>query len=228
MHVVFISNYKKKLFRTCLILVAWIGLFIILNILLSKNINYKFTINNCLSFSCPVDFKVENIFVNEHNKDETIETGLPFVNPRTETFSNYKSIKGKFSFDYPSIFVLNEREFSGSEILYHIEFKSDGTNGFVQVWNLPYSLNEFLEKAKSTSQLKFEYFSSKPIKVNGLEGYFWDYSITDRNGKQIKCNEVFLQKDNKIYRISYFVPEEQWNAYQKKIFFDIVNSLKIY
>lgn len=228
LHVIFIKNYKKTLFRTCILILAWFALFILLNFILSKNMNYRLTINNCLTFSCPADFKVENVFVNEITKDETIETGLPFIKPRTDTFKSFISEKGKFGFDYPSIFNINEREFSGSDILYHIEFKSDYSNGFVQVWNLPYPLPEFLDKAKSTSQLDYQYFSSKPVKANNIDGYIWDYSIIDKHGKQIKCNEVFLQKNDKLYRISYFLPEESWNNYEKKLFSDIVNSLKIY
>lgn len=228
LYVIFIKNYKKKIVRTCILVFAWLGLFLLVNFILSKNMNYILTINNCLSFSCPADFTVENVFINEINKDGSIETGLPFIKPRTETFKNFISEKGKFGFDYPSIFTIDEQEFSGSDILYHVELRSEYSNGFVQVWNLPYPLAEFLDKAKSTSQLNYQYFSSKPIKLNNLNGYVWDYSIIDRNGKQIKSNEVFLQKDDKLYRISYFIPEELWNSYQKKLFYDIVNSLKIY
>lgn len=228
MYVIFIKNYKKKISRTCILICTWFALFILVNIILSRNINYILTINNCLSFSCPADFSVENVFINEINKDGTIETGLPFIKPRTEVFKNFISEKGKFGFDYPSIFTIDEREFSGSDLLYHVELKSEESNGFVQVWNLPYSLSEFLNKAKSSSQLNYQYFSSKPIKVNNIDGYAWDYSILDKNGKQIKSNEVFLQKENRLYRISYFLPEESWNNYQKKLFYDIVDSLKIY
>ncbi|GAE89161.1 membrane-associated protein [Acetivibrio straminisolvens JCM 21531] len=49
--------------------------------------------------------------------------------------------------------------------------------------------------------------------------------ITHDN-KSYKGNEVFLKKDDKMYRISYFVPERLWSKNESKLFESIVSSFK--
>ncbi len=229
MHVIFIENYKKKAILSGVILAGWIVFFSIFGVLLNSNLLYNVTIDNFLKFSYPLGFDVDNIYINEQYSSNIIETSLLFNKPNMQKFSNFTSIEGKFSFEYPSIFSLNQQEFSGSEILYHIDFnsKQNSINGFVQVWNLPYSLEDFLTKSKSTSQLNFKYFNSNPVKVNGIEGFYWDYSFLSSSGNYFKGNEVFLQKDKRMYRISYFIPEELWTKEQEEIFKGIVYSFKV-
>jgi len=75
----------------------------------------KVTIENYLSFSCPVKYDIDSVYVNEKIKESSIETANNFKKPRAEKFSTYESIEGGFSFKYPSAFSLNEEEFEGSE-----------------------------------------------------------------------------------------------------------------
>ncbi len=228
MYVVYIKNYKKKALLSCCILAVWALALLIFGVLLNSSLIFSVTINKFLTFSYPLSFQVDHIYINEHYGDSIIETSAPFSKPRPEKFSSFTSIEGKFSFDYPSVFSLNRQEFTGTEILYHIGFKSKSnpTHGFVQVWNLPHSLEDFLYKAESASGLNFKDFNSKSIIVNKLPGYLWEYSFLNRDGHYFKGNEVFLKRDDTMYRISYFIPEESWNKEQSDIFLSIVRSFK--
>lgn len=230
MKIFFIRNYKRKLIMSCLVLALWVTMFFLTDFFIHNSLIFNITINNCLSFSYPLTFEVSSIYINEQMKDNAVKTNYSFRKPVSQMFSTYKSIKGKFSFSYPSIFTLSQQDFSGSDILYHIDFhdKPQTSHGFVQVWNLPYSLKEFLDKSKAASLQNYKYFSSNPITVNGLPGYYWSYSVLGNDGKYIKGSEVFFKKGNLMYRISYFVPESSWNKTQQNIYWNIVNSFKTY
>ncbi len=230
MYIIYVKNYKKRLCLFLLVLALWIVLFFLSGFILENSLLFNVTINDCLEFSYPVAFDVNNIYVNDKLPLDTVQTSSSFKKALRENFSSYKNLNGRFSFSYPSAFVLNQENFSGGEILYHIDFhdKTAIHRGFVQVWDLPYPLEEFLENSKSASLQTFKYFSSKKITVNGLEGYFWDYSSSGGNGKYYKSSEVFLKKGQRMYRISYFVPEDLWNDEQEKIFWHMVSSFKAY
>jgi hypothetical protein len=229
LYIIFISNYKRKLVYLFAIIGLWILLFFLTGLFLNNSLTMKVTIENYLSFSCPVKYDIDSVYVNEKIKESSIETANNFKKPRAEKFSTYESIEGGFSFKYPSAFSLNEEEFEGSEILYHVGFKNktNTCHGFVQVWNLPYTLKEFLAKSKSASEQKYKQFEEKEVLVNSIPGIFWDYTVITQDNKSFKGNEVFLKKDDKMYRISYFVPENLWNKKESKLFESIVFSFKI-
>jgi len=230
LHIIIVRNYKKKLVILFLLLALWAAAFILSDYFINKSLIFNVTINNYLSFSYPIAFEVDNIYVGEKVKDNAIKTNSTFRKPFRQNFSTYESIEGHFSFNYPSIFSIQQQEFAGSEILYHIDFKDNdqNTHGFVQVWNLPYPLQEFLERSKAASTLTYKDFSSTEITVNNLPGYYWSYYVLSDNGKYLRGNEVFFTKNNTMYRISYFVPENVWNNKQLEIFWSIVNSFKAY
>jgi len=191
---------------------------------------YNLTINEYLTFSYPLKFTIDEIFINEAVQGNTIEANYNISHHIAQKFSTYKSIEGQFSFDYPTAFELNEQHFSGAEILYHIGFKDKNRpiHGFVQVWNMPYSLEEFLEKSKAASMQNFIDFSSQPVTVDGNKGTFWMYSILTNSNTNYKGLEVFWKKDDTMYRISYFIPGNLWNEKEYEIFQKIVNSFKTY
>ena len=147
---------------------------------------------------------------------------------RLVEYSTYESIEGGFSFNYPSTFTLIPRSFSGNEILYHIDlYDVAGPGyGFVQIWNMSMPMEEFLEKSKEASQLNYKYFSSRKMRVNGYTGYYWDYSVLGSNNTYYKGSEVFLEGKDQMYRISYFMPEKQWNEAQNEIFTTMVKSFR--
>jgi hypothetical protein len=229
MHIVLVTQYKKKLSLLGMALLLWTAVLIPANTIIRSNLLFNITINDQLVFSYPFTFIVENVYINERLSEGSIQTNSNFFRPRQLKFSTYNSIQGKFSFEYPSMYTLSLKDFAGSEILYHIDFqeKSHAAHGFVQVWNLPYSLEEFLNSSKSTSLQNYTHFEERPITVNGLPGYLWDYSFSDSSNNSYKGTEVFLKKDGRMYRISYFVPEKEWNESHHKIFLRIVNSFKV-
>lgn len=230
MYIIYVKNYKQKIILFFAITFLWISMILVSGFFMHNSLIYKVTINDFITFSCPFSFNVADIYVNEKLNGNSIQTNLPNKKPDTKKFSSYSSLKGRFSFSYPSAFALNQQDFTGSDILYHIDFhdKNSISNGFVQVWNLPYSLEEFLDTSKSLSKQDYKYFTIKSVTVNNLPGYYWDYSIKTKEGKYYKGSEVFLKKDDRMYRISNFVPENQWNKAQNKIFLNMVNSFKVF
>ena len=230
MRVIIIRNYKKKLVIFSVIFVLWLLTVLASSLITNSGLFFHVTINDYLSFSHPYSLKVENIFVNDKIANNAVKTSMSFSQQITQKFSTYKSFEGKFSFDYPSMLTLIQKDFAGSDILYHIDLqnKTHPSHGFVQVWNLPHPLKKFLEKSKASSQQDYKYFESVPVSINDIPGYHWSYSVKGTDDKYYKGNEVFLQKGEKMYRISYFVPENLWNESQSKMFWKIVNSFKVY
>lgn len=228
MYIIYISNYKKKLLYLFLVTLLWIAMFLTASIYIGKTFAYNLTINNHLTFSYPLKYTIEDIFINENIQEGTIEANYNIAHHIPQKFSTYKSIQGQFSFDYPTAFELKEEYFNGVEILYHIGFKDKESpiHGFVQVWNMPYSLEEFLEKSKATSMQNFISFTSEPITVDKTTGVLWKYSILTNNNMNYRGLEVFWKKDDKMYRISYFIPGNLWNEKEFDTFMKIVKSFK--
>jgi len=230
MYIIYIRNYKKKLFYLSLFIFLWIAMFLVASIYVGQTFLYNLTINDHLTFSYPLKYTIEDIFINENLQGNTIEANYNIVPHITQKFSTYTSIEGHFTFDYPTAFELKEQYFSGADILYHIGFrdKNRPIHGFVQVWNMPYSLEEFLEKSKATSTQNYISFTSQPIKIDKHTGTLWNYSILTDDNMNYKSLEVFWKKDDKMYRISYFVPGNLWNEKEYNTFLSIVKSFKTY
>lgn len=229
MYIIYVRNYKRRLIYLLAIVLLWSVMFYLSGSFLNNSLIMNLTINNYLSFSYPLKYTVDNIYVTSGIDNDIIQTSLSFKKPATREFSDYKSVKGNFSFSYPSIFELSEKEFEGAEILYHIDFtdKSKDVHGLVQVWSLQDSLGDFLDSSKSLSKQDFKYFNSKEITVNENKGYLWDYVVAAK-ADNYKALEVFLEKDDRMYRISYFVPEKKWDKTHEEIFWNIVKSFKAY
>lgn len=228
MQIIIVTNYRRKLaLLTALIffqvLMFYTGVYLMKNSLL-----LNISIDGCLEFSYPLGMAVDDIFVNEQAREVSIQSSGLIREPASRQFTNYQSLQGKFSFDYPSAFALEPQEFNGADILYHITFRSktEADQGFVQVWNMPSALEDFLKKSLDASRQTFRYFKSGSLTVNGVPGYYWDYSV--RAGDEYyKGSEVFLKKDGRMYRISYFVPESDWNEQRAEMYKNIVRSFKI-
>jgi len=202
--VIYIKNYTRTLFLTIAILLFWVLMFTIADRIIKNNLFYG---------------------IDEQNIQTSHTSSLPVA----RGFTNYKSLEGKFSFDYPSAFLLSPQAILGSDILYHIDFRSSSytTHGFVQVWNMSGSLSDFLKNSKELSTQSYKYFKTGSIKLNGLSGYCWDYMVLS-GGKYIKAMEVFLKQDDLMYRISYFVPENEWNQSQLDLFRIMARSFKLF
>lgn len=230
MYIIYIRNYKKKLVYLLFITLLWVAMFVTASLFIGKTFAYNLTINGHLTFSYPLKYTIEDIFINEIIQGKTIEANYNISHHILQKFSTYQSIERQFSFDYPTAFELKEQTFSGAEILYHIGFKDKNKpiHGFVQVWNLPYSLEEFLEKSKATSMQNFINFTSQPITVDNNKGILWNYSILTNDNMNFKGLEAFWKKGDRMYRISYFIPGNLWNEKEYETFQKIVKSFKTY
>ena len=228
MQIIIVTHYRRKLLILASIMIGWFLLFMFGSFLIDRTLLFNINIDSCIEFSYPYSIVVDNILVKNSYADRNILSSFSPFRPQTGQFINYESLEGKFNFDYPSAFVLQAGEFTGGDILYHIDFhdRQDAAHGFVQVWSLPGELGEFLEKSKEASQQTYKYFKSNSIEVNGVKGFLWDYDVLTQNG-YYKGSEIFLKKDGRMYRLSYFLPENQWDSKQSELFWNMVKSFKI-
>lgn len=228
MHIIIITNYKRKLKIFAYIAAVWILLFMLGSFLIDNTLLFNITIDSSVEFSYPYSIIIDNILVSSSCDDRNALYSFAPSRPQAEQFINYESLEGKFSFDYPSAFVLKAGTFTGGDILYHIDFhdRSDSAHGFVQVWNLTGELGEFLEKSKAASNKTYSYFKSNAIKINGVKGFLWDYSVLTQDGFY-KGIEIFLNQNGRMYRLSYFLPEGQWDEKQSELFWNMAKSFKI-
>lgn len=206
----------------------WLSLFMLGSFLIENKLQFNISVDSIVSFSYPYGIVVDQIMSNNSYSDRNVIASFLPTGPRIGKFINYESLEGKFSFNYPSAFILQKAAFTGGDILYHIDFHDrDGfSHGFVQVWNLPGELKEFLDKSKETSSQNFKHFKTGDIMINGVKSILWDYVVLTENG-YFKGMEVFLKQDGKMYRISYFLPEDKWDEKQSEIFWNMAKSLKI-
>lgn len=228
MHILIIKDYRKKVISTILLMMLWISMIGITAFVGSNPLLFKVSINKTTQFSYPVSYKIDSIYINESMDENAVKAVSLFSSPQVETLKKIEPKGLGFSFTFPSAFQVTEQSFVGNEILYHIDFsdKSKEAYGFVQVWNLKSPLKDFLIASKNTALSNFKDFKMSELKVNNLDGYLWDYTSVN-DSRAIKALEAFLQKDGKMYRISYFIPEKFYNKYHEKTFMNIVNSIKV-
>jgi len=228
MYIIYVRNYKRKILYLFLITFLWIAMFLTANMYIGKRFAYNLTINSNFTFCYPLKYTIEDIFINKSIHKNTIEANYNINSQITQKFSTYKSIEGQFSFHYPTAFELKEQYFNSAEILYHIGFrdKNRPIHGFVQVWNMPHSLEKFLEQSKSTSIQNFLNFTSQKITVDKTNGILWDYNVLIDGNTNYKGLEVFWKKGEKMYRISYFLPGSLWNENEYDTFMYILKSFK--
>lgn len=228
MHIIIVTNYRRKLKIIAFITAVWILLFMLGSFLIDNTLLFNITVDSSVEFSYPYSIVVDNILVSNSYVGRNALSSFSPSRPQAEQFYNYESLEGKFSFDYPSAFVIKAGAFSGGDILYHIDFhdRQDTVHGFVQVWNLTSELGEFLKKSKEASQKTYKYFKSNNININGVKGFLWDYSVLTPDG-YYKGSEIFLSQNGQMYRLSYFLREEQWDENQSELFWNMAKSFKI-
>lgn len=220
-----VTNLKKKLLVSLSIILFWALLIIGTGYVLNYTVKYSVIINSDLRFSYPSGVSISDIYSRKNNSSPYIQSS----NNNFKSFIDIKSVDQGFEFSYPSIFKADKQNFPGSEILYHIALQNKqdkSKSGFVQVWNLPYSLEKFLEESKQSAMMDITNFSSSKINVNNLNGYFWKYTIK-KAPENYEALEVFLMKNSKLYRISYFLPQSKFNDKEYNLYWGIVKSLKV-
>lgn len=149
-----------------------------------------------------------------------------------QLFEAYNVMDNTFHFELPDSWYTHEISFTGGEILYHMNFTSHDNriHGFVQVWKLSEPLKQFVEKSKESAVgvVDFKYFDIKEIMSDNKNGYLLDYSRADPSGEYTKAYEAFIEGfSNKVYRLSFFVPEKEWRNYYKILFDRIIHTVKI-
>jgi hypothetical protein len=144
----------------------------------------------------------------------------------------YNVMDNTFHFELPDSWYTHEESFAGGEILYHLNFISQDKRvyGFVQVWKLSKPLKQFIEESKESAVgvVDFKYFDIKEIMVDSKKGYLIDYSRANSQGEYNRAYEAFIEGySNKVYRISFFVPEKEWRSYYKVLFDRIIHTMNI-
>ncbi len=150
-----------------------------------------------------------------------------------QLFEAYNVMDNTFHFELPDSWHTHEVSFTGGEILYHLNFTSHDSriHGFVQVWKLSEPLKQFVEKSKQSAVgvVDFKYFNIKEIMSDNKKGYLLEYSRANSQGEYTKAYEAFIEGySNKVYRLSFFVPEKEWRNYYKVLFDRIIHTVKIY
>jgi hypothetical protein len=149
-----------------------------------------------------------------------------------QLFEAYNVMDNTFHFELPDTWSTYETSFTGEEILYHLNFISRDRkiHGFVQVWQLSEPLKQFIDKSKESAVgvVDFKYFDIKEITADSKRGYLLDYSRANQKGEYIRAYEAFIPGfSNKVYRLSFFVPEKEWRDYYKILFDRIIRLIKI-
>lgn len=147
-----------------------------------------------------------------------------------KNLKEYEALNGEIQYRLPEDWITEERKFEEGEIIYHNEFQSKDlkVHGFVQVWNINYSIKEFLQSSKiiAEKQNKISDYVMESIEVNNNLGYSINYIIRNKQDNSFKCYEYFLNKDDKIIRLSFFVKENKFKENMPTIFKNIVSTLK--
>ena len=149
-----------------------------------------------------------------------------------QLFEAYNVMDNSFHFELPDSWSTQEVSFVGGEVLYHMNFLSQDKriNGFVQVWKLSKPLKQFIEESKKSAVgiVDFKYYDVKETMVDSRKGYLAEYSRANQKGEYNKAYELFIEgPSNRMYRVSFFVPEKEWRNYYKILFDRIINSIKI-
>lgn len=147
-----------------------------------------------------------------------------------KNLKEYEALNGEIQYRLPEDWITEERKFEEDEIIYHNEFQSKDlkVHGFVQVWDINYSIKEFLQSSKiiAEKQNKISDYVMESIEVNNNPGYSINYIIRNKEDNSFKCYEYFLNKDDKIIRLSFFVKENKFKENMPTIFKNIVSTLK--
>jgi hypothetical protein len=144
----------------------------------------------------------------------------------------YNVMDDSFHFELPDSWNTHEVSFMGGEVLYHMNFTSQDKriHGFVQVWKLSKPLKQFVDDSKKAAVgiVDFKYFDVKEIMADNKKGYLMEYTRANQEGEYNKAYEAFIEGPaNRMYRVSFYVPEKEWRNYYKMLFDRIIQSIKI-
>ncbi len=149
-----------------------------------------------------------------------------------QIFKDYNVMKDSFHFELPDSWETEELSFTGGEVLYHLSFVSgdEKIKGFVQVWEIAEPLKQFVDKSKksATGVVDFKYFNIEEIRADNKKGFLLDYSRANPEGEYNRGYEALIEgNSNNMYRLSFFVPEKDWEDYYEILFDNIIRRIRI-
>lgn len=156
------------------------------------------------------------------NKENTFQT----------TYKKYSILNGRYEFSLPTDWSLKEQSFGGGEIEYHGDFfsKDNKIKGIVEVWNINMPLLNFLKNSQlsSTGVVEFKFYKIEPYKIGNYDGYLVEYSRKGADNKYYRAKEYFIpSKNNRFFRMSFYIPETNYNEALKQYIENIVFRTKV-
>lgn len=163
---------------------------------------------------------------------QTFKNSIEYQKAERQPLKKYTALQDKFEFMLPSAWSAMEQAFSGGEIIYSLAFMSDDKkiHGIMQVWDIDKPLKQFIDESKKSAVgiVDFKYYRVKELKSGQNKGYLLDYSRRSAQDKYVRAYEAFIEgADNRIYRVSFFVEEENWKPQYIILFNRIIRSLTI-
>ncbi|KZL90007.1 hypothetical protein [Clostridium magnum] len=164
--------------------------------------------------------------------EKYFDAGLKFtalMQNNINSLVQYKALDNKLSYKLPAEWITKEQKFSGQEILYHNDFKTNDSKiyGFVEVWSLNKDLKNFLEESKkiSSEQNLYKQYNISPIKINDRDGYLVSYTMITSSDIDYKGYEYFIKDSNKFFRFSFFMKASNFKENMPTVFKTIVQTL---
>ena len=139
----------------------------------------------------------------------------------------YTSSTQDLTFEYPDIFKAYTEQYSGEDILYHVNLLTNTPeiHGYVEVWNLNEPLSVFLEKAKASFSPSIRNFKES-FPSNNINLREWSYDVDSDSG-EIHGRQHFSAKDNKLIVTALFAPTNVWSSKYDSMFEEIKSSAKL-
>ncbi|MGI6528799.1 MAG: hypothetical protein ACOX3J_03765 [Clostridia bacterium] len=145
-------------------------------------------------------------------------------------FKEYKSSNNEFWVRFPQAFQLREELFEGRDITYHLNINgNDGIHGYVQIWQLDTTMQDFLNNARKYKSQSVYDFEQKEIQLgNNIKGYKWCYSVKNQDG-DIVARQSFISKpgSTKMYVITLYIQKKMYSDDFEKLYDDILYSVRL-
>ena len=169
-----------------------------------------------------VMFSIQNEF-----KDRMKLTTL--MQSNINSLKEYKALNQELTYKLPAEWTTSEKAFEGNEIIYHNDFQSNDLkiHGFVEVWNMKEDLKEFLKKSEEISKIQniISNYKAKVISINNKDWYLVEYTIENFQNAKFESYEYFIKNDDRLFRFSFFVRQDNFKENMPAIFKTIVQTL---
>lgn len=146
-------------------------------------------------------------------------------------FNKFQALDGSVTYYLPSKWIAEEKNFGSKEIIYHNNFKTENSeiNGFVQVWRLGSTIEEFLESSKEISEKQNDIkdYSLIPTRIKGKEAYILSYKIKVVNNIYYRAYEYYIDDDENTIRFAFYTKEDDLTGDYIELLNNIVNKIEI-